>query len=157
MSVTLSRPARGITVALMDETDRQLGPAVVSPPTPAGPTCFDLRGPCLLPPGTVVRCTVDVADGTTYILEHPVDRRRGFHAFLHADALLPVTPVATLVGLEPADQARLAERFPWLRPPAKVAGSCCDDAEVLQMLRDEFDVDPDDIDETLVEQLRGRA
>lgn len=107
-----------------------------------------------MPPGTVVRCTVDVDGGPALVLEQQVDRRRGLHAFLHADALLPVSSDARPSVLDKRSVGRLTRVFPWLSPTPPEP--CCDD-DLLQMLKDEFDVDPDDVDDALVDQLRGRT
>jgi len=151
----------GLTVALVTESGRCLGPLVVIPPTSGRCFVAEVRGPETMPPGTVIEATVDTEEGETLHTTLGVDPRNGLHAFLHADGRLPLesNPVGT--ALSRKELQRLATHFPWVR-------GCCTKAEeadaappeeegsdpLVDMLKNEFDIDPDDLDDELLEALR---
>lgn len=154
-------------MALVGEDGRALGPLVVQPIDGATTYTFDLRGPCDMPPGTVVRCVADVEGGGAIEEVLVIDRRRGLHAFLHADARLPVTSKARGEGLSRTERRRLAAAFPWVctnavpadPPPVVTPIEPNEDPtlspDVLSMLRDDFGVELDEIDEDLTGLLRS--
>lgn len=142
---------RGMTVGLWSEDDKPLGPAVVAPPGVDGAWEAEVYGPSPLPPGTMVRCVADAAEKGELVYWLGVDRRRGLHAFMHADARLPVESHARGAAMSEAEINRLALAFRWVRPEPEVrargAGPCMG-AElppgVADLLRDEFGVDLDE-------------
>jgi hypothetical protein len=147
---------RGLTVGLWGEDDKPLGPAVVAPADVEGMWEAELAGPATLPPGTLVRCMADVDGGAPVVQWLGVDRRRGLHAFLHADGRLPVDSSATGAALDAKEVARLARAFPWVRPeppspmPTEAAAAPAEDdgltPELRALLRDEFGVDDADLE-----------
>ena len=144
----------GITLGLVAEDGRLLGPQMVA--SGGEESCFiaELGGPCLLPPGTVVRCVADYADGRSEEATVRLDRRSGLHAFLHADARLPVLSRVTGESLTRNERRRFGGSYPWV----SVCDTCVDPAakdDLLSMLKDEFDVDPDDLDDDLRAMLEG--
>jgi hypothetical protein len=151
---------RGLTVGLWGEDDKPLGPAMVAPAGTDRVWDVELAGPSPLPPGTLVRCMADVDGGAPMVYWLGVDRRRGLHAFLHADGRLPVDSDCVGSALGPKDIARLAAAFPWVRAEAPTVDaapeddgahdgpSAADDGltpELRAMLREEFGVDDDDL------------
>lgn len=150
---------RGLTVGLWGEDDKPLGPAVVAPPDIDGAWEAELAGPVPLPPGTLVRCMADLEDGTPLVYWLGVDRRRGLHAFLHADGRLPVESSCSLAALASREVNRLARAFPWVRPEVvPAAPKAAADAHVVddgippelrEMLKDEFGIDVDAFDDDL--------
>ncbi|MDP2315653.1 MAG: hypothetical protein Q8P41_22335 [Pseudomonadota bacterium] len=154
------RPS-GLTVGLWGEDDKPLGPAVVAPAGIDGVWEAELAGPVTLPPGTLVRCMADMEDGTPVVYWLGVDRRRGLHAFLHADGRLPVESDSSCAALAAKEIVRLARAFPWVRPdpppPTAPCGARRTVAEALaaelgedtlspelrDLLKDEFGVDVD--------------
>ncbi len=153
---------RGLTVGLWGEDDKPLGPAVVAPPGVEGAWEAELAGPTPLPPGTLVRCMADVDGGSPMVYWLGVDRRRGLHAFLHADGRLPVESECAGAALATREVDRLANAFPWVRPeppPAtpKAARTCVDlpsdedplSPELRALLKEEFGVDVDNDDELM--------
>lgn len=154
---------RGLTVGLWGEDDKPLGPAVVAPEGVDGVWEAELAGPMPLPPGTLVRCMADVEGASPMVYWLGVDRRRGLHAFLHADGRLPVESSAAGAALDAKEVAQLAAAFPWVRPAAPPRAECGaveadepgfpeDDGiapELRQLLREEFGVDDADMKEFL--------
>lgn len=141
---------RGLTVSLVAENGRPLGPAVVAPADIGVCWVADIRGPPHLPPGTIVRAT---ADGEWGVVQEEigVDPRRGLHAFLHADARLPLDNKPRGAALSGKETARLGRLFPWMcgcAPPTPV-----DEDEVSALLR-EMGVNPGEVDPDLVAELR---
>jgi hypothetical protein len=147
---------RGLTVGLWGENDAPLGPAVVAPPGVAGVWEVEVAGPCPLPPGTLIRCVADIEESAPMVLWLGVDRRRGLHAFLHADGRLPVESSGVAAALGRREVERLAVAFPWIQPPpcqAPASNEVAQPAEeeedtslppdVREMLRDDFGVDLD--------------
>lgn len=138
----------GLTVGLWGEDDKPLGPAVVAPAGVDGLWEAELAGPMALPPGTMVRCVADVDAPAPVVYWLAVDERVGLHAFLHADARLPVGSVAKGRAVEAKELTRLAGAFPWLQPArAPCAGSVADPdipEELKDLLREEFGVDLDE-------------
>jgi hypothetical protein len=126
-------------------------------------TCFEaeLGGPNQLPAGTQVRCVADVEGGEPVRAAVGVDRRRGLHAFLHADARLPAEPMPTGCALAQADAERLARVFPWVCPAREEAraepppGEPGLPEDLLAMLRDDFDVDVDEMSDEVLDFMRG--
>ena len=111
--------ASALTIGLVDESGRELGPAMVAP-APVERCCLvELNGPADLPPGTVVRCVADRSAGPPLQEEVGVDARRGLHAYLNADARLPLISRAEFQAVEGEDYERLVSVLPWLR-----AGCC---------------------------------
>lgn len=150
---------RGLTVGLWGEDDKPLGPAVVAPADVGGVWEAELAGPSPLPTGTLVRCMADVDGGAPVVYWLGVDRRRGLHAFLHADGRLPVDSSASGSALGAKELALLARAFPWVRaeappaPPRAAAPEADRDEddgltpELRALLRDEFGVDDADLQE----------
>lgn len=146
------RELAGLTVSLVTESGRALGPSVVAPEG-AGPCWIaELRGPPQLPPGTVVRAVAEV-DGSVIAKEVGVDPRRGLHAFLHADARLPVETEVKGAALTAREANRLGKVFPWVCGCGPPAGADAGGDDLDAMLR-EFDIDPADLDEALLGALR---
>lgn len=144
------RAVRGLTVSLVAENGRVLGPSVVAPQDIGSCWVADLRGPPHLPPGTVVRAT---ADGEWGVLteEIGVDPRRGLHAYLHADARLPLEGKPRGAALSDRETTLLGRIFPWMCGCGPAAAAKDDEVEAL--LR-EMGVDPGDVDPDLVAELR---
>lgn len=137
-------PVRGVTAGLMAEDGRPLGPAVVMPGSALRVFEMELRGPCALPAGTVVRCTADPLEGPTLVDDFPTHARQGLHAFLHADVRLPVESIGKWGEIGKAERKQLSRLLPWLAPaPAPKDFDCPDslDKDLLRMLREDFDVD----------------
>lgn len=156
----------GLTVALMSESGRLLGPAVVVPRGTRGCMTAELRGPTPLPLGTLMVATADTQEGATFQVAVPVDTRRGLHAFLHADGRLPLETNPSGSALSRRELTKLAVRFPWVKPccegaeGAAVGGGGAhsspqqEDADQLRaMLQNEFDIDPEDIPDELTDEL----
>lgn len=156
VDVPCERAISGLTLALYGEEGRPLGPLVVQPVSGGGTFTVDLRGPCSLPPGTVVRCVADIEGGGAIEETLPVDRRRGLHAFMHADARLPLSSRVRGEGFSNGERRRLQGAFPWLaaceaaEAPPPVAET---EPDLVSLLRDEFGVDVGD--EELRELLKG--
>ncbi len=140
----------GLTVSLVNEQGRAIGLPVVAPEE-AG-RCWDaeIMGPAQLPPGTVVRAVAEL-DGCMVEEEVSVDARRGMHAFLHADARLPLENDPRGSAMTARESALLGKVFPWVCGCATDVPSPEDDLDA--MLR-EFDIDPADLDEALLGALR---
>lgn len=147
----------GLAVGLWGENDAPLGPTVVAPHGFEGPWEPELAGPSPLPPGTMVRCVADIEASAPLVYWLGLDARRGLHAFMHADARLPVVSTATGRAVGSDERARLAVAFPWLQgrgvasePDAEAdePGARADDPslppDLKDLLRDEFGVDLDD-------------
>lgn len=152
-------PISGLTLGLFGDDGRALCPQIVAPGGEEGCFIAELGGPCTLPHGTVVTCVADLADGRELRTTTSVDRRRGLHAFLHGDAKLPLVSRAEFESLTSREQRRIGHSFPWVSTcrtcSAPVAAN---DDDLMAMLREEFDVDPDDLDEDLLSMLgRGDA
>ncbi|MEN9785363.1 MAG: hypothetical protein RLZZ299_627 [Pseudomonadota bacterium] len=154
----------GLTVGLYDADGRPLGPGVVCPVPDAAeaPHVWDVEvgGPARLPAGTVLQCLVDVDGREAACVRVGVGRRRGVHAWLHADARLDVpsdTPSTRALSAE----ARKALAHAWsclaVDPEAAPSGGEPDlppaegeaDGSLLDLLRDEFGVDVDEMAEDL--------
>ena len=148
----------GLTVGLVAESGAALGPAVVAAGPHGDDVLVELRGPCTLQPGTFVRCVAHGGEGATDTFEIGLDRRHGLHAYLHADGRLPVDSRVVGASLSPAETERLARVFPWILgcpdddAPAAPPGVPGD--ELLDMLREEFDVDVDELDEETRDSLK---
>ena len=161
---------RGVTVGLVSETGKALGPAMVAPPEglepdpdaergTRHPSSFvaELSGPCPLPGGTVVRCTIDTACGV-WVQEFPLDPRRGLQAFLFGDSPLSVDSLEQGVGLSRTEMRQLAKTFAWLGPcaaPVPPPESESED-ETLKMLAEDFGVDVSELDPELRAALCGK-
>lgn len=149
---------RALTVGLWNEAGRPLGPAVVVPLDPSGAHEAELRGPPALPAGSRVVATADDDDGGTHQYVLGLDTRRGLHAFLHADARLRIETDPAGSALSRKEKARLGRHFPWLldccTPPEPSEARGGGDDDLLDMLRKEFDVDPDDVSDALLDELR---
>jgi hypothetical protein len=174
---------RGVTVGLWGPDGRPLAPGVVLPVVRgAGPSLLEaeLGGPAELPAGSEVRCLVDV-EGEPHPLVTclGVDRRRGLAAWLHADARLHVQAGAPAAApLVPREVCALALAWPGVfgegeptgpTGPASPRTACGPETEpvhvtqresdpiepddLLSVLRDEFGVDVDDLDEGLRDVL----
>lgn len=162
----------GLTVGLWGEDDKPLGPAVVAPAGTVGAWEAEVAGPVPLPSGALVRCMADFDEHPSCVYWLGVDRRRGLHAFLHADGRLPVESDCGGEALSLKDIGRLARAFPWVCPEPPVVVGCGarrtvaealaadlgEDAlspELRELLKDEFGVDVDAEDDGLVDFLRG--
>lgn len=155
----------GLTVGLWGEDGRPISPTVVVPAGCASGFVAELAGPAELPPGTHVRAFADMEDGTLLEGQVGVHRRTGLHAFLHGDLNLHLTPAPNGAALNRVELARLARVHPWVAPdapsapesrspPAPPAGL---PEDVLDMLRHDFDVDVDDMDDDLIAALHREA
>lgn len=144
----------GLRVGLVGDDGRRLGPQLVAPG--GQESCFiaEVKGPCTLPHGTVIEAVADLLGGGESRALLAVDRRRGLHAFLHADGRLPVQSQAEFESLTRREQARLGQHVPWLgrcEACSTAPGGGQDD--LLAMLREEFDVDPAELDDDLLAML----
>jgi hypothetical protein len=101
-------------VGLVGEDGHPLGPAVVAGPVERGSFTVDVRGPCALPPGAVARVTLDVAGEEPITHDLLLAERRGLHAWLRADARLPVESRAEFADLSRTERRRLAAVWCWL-------------------------------------------
>jgi hypothetical protein len=164
IEVPHDEPVVGLTVGLWGEDGRPLAPSVVVPHGGGGTVEAELGGPAALPAGAEVRCIADWSTGESVVVTIGTDRRRGLHAFLHGDLRLPVSsdePTASALTQE--DVARLARAYPWLAdrsagvtaPTAAPSPASPPSDDLLDLLRDEFGVDVDDMDEDLAATLRG--
>jgi len=142
---------KGVTMGLLSENGKPLGPAQVAPPEGRHSFTVELSGPCQLPAGAVVRCTIDTECGI-WIKDFPLDQRRGLHAFLHADARLPVDSSEPIRALSAGERGRLTELLPWMAHTPKAAGCCEGSGDLIGMLKD-FGVDVDALDSGLKETL----
>jgi hypothetical protein len=80
-----------------------------------------------------------------------VDRRRGLHAFLHADQRVDLLPAPKGAAMTRDETRRLARAFPWMArtPPAEeVAAPPADDLR--SMLKD---LGVEDVDEEFIREL----
>ena len=150
----------GLTAGLLTEDGRPLGPAVLAQAPEGTELVVDVRGPCSLPQGTVLRVTLDVVGESPITHDLLVARRRGLHAWLHADAKLTVESDHQLVGLTHGNRRLLANEWCWIAPPGDEMGanSACVDAlpdDMADLLRD-MGVDVEEISSELRDQLRGR-
>lgn len=152
-----------LTIGLVTEDGKPLGPALVTPMEGAGELTLVLAGPCTLPSGAQVRCTVDLqadAESTvgnqTVIEEFSVDQRHGVHAYLHGDGLLGVESTERGTALTPDELCNLSARFPWIyqKPKPQKTACCEEDDNLLSMLRDEFGVETDGEEEELLRTLK---
>jgi hypothetical protein len=149
----------GLTLGLYDDEGRALGASVVAPAGVGSGFAAALSGPCSLPPGSRVRCVADLADGTALELELPADARQGLEAYVRGEPRVHLVSRAELRALAPAEIAALGAGFPWLAacgsapgPTPTPAAAPVDD--VCAMLRDDFGIDPDDLDPDLVGALK---
>lgn len=142
---------RGLTVGLWGEHGRPLAPFVVAPHDIGGAWVAEISGPAELPAGTEVRCLADIEGAAPMIACLGVDRRHGLHAYLHAEKRLAVDTRPRGSTLTESETERLARAFPWLVS----VGKCepCGD-ELLDLLRDEFGVDIDDVDDAALKFLK---
>ena len=146
------RSLAGLTVSLVNEQGRAIGLPVVAPEEAGRCWVAELSGPAQLPPGTVVRAVAE-QDGCVVASEVGVDARRGMHAFLHADARLPLESDPKGTAMTAREASRLGAVFPWVCGcPSDVPGPDGED-ELDAMLR-EFDIDPADLNEALLGALR---
>jgi hypothetical protein len=159
---------RGLTVGLWREDGRPLAPSVVAPTGVSGAWEAELGGPCNLPAGAELRCIADIDGGEPLVVTLGVDLRRGLHAFLHADQRLRGEPTPKPSAVTPSELDRLAHAFPWVcptKPDACEAGGRLRDesadvpagapSDLLDMLKNDFGVDLDDVDEELLAHMRG--
>ncbi len=149
---------RGLTIGLVAEDGRPLGPAVVAQADGSGVVSADVRGPCTLPPGTVARVVLDLEGEPPVVHELLVDRRRGLHAWMHADARLEVGSTAEVAPLAASDARALARVFCWLSPEesAEAADCGCPPPEMADLLA-ECGVDVNDISADLAQHLRATS
>jgi hypothetical protein len=148
---------QGLTVGLWGEDGRPLAPSVVVPHVGAGVIEAEVGGPAALPAGTEVRCIADVVGAEPITVAVGTDRRRGLHAFLHADLRLPVSSNELApMTLGRQDKERLARAYPWVAPGRVAVADPPAADDVLSMLRDDFGVDLDDMDEDLLAALKDR-
>lgn len=162
----------GLTVGLWGEDDKPLGAAVVAPAGTTGAWEAEVAGPVPLPPGALVRCMADFEENNSCVYWLGVDRRRGLHAFLHADGRLPVDSDCTGTALSIKEVARLAQAFPWVRPEPPPVAECgtrrtvaealAEDLgedtlspELRELLKDEFGVDVDAEDDELLDFIKS--
>jgi len=163
---------RGLTVGLWGEDEKPLGAAVVAPAGVEDVWEAEVAGPMPLPPGALVRCMADMEDGTPLVYWLGVDRRRGLHAFLHADGRLPVESTVTGAALSPKEISRLSRAFPWMCAERTPTGDCAGKRTVAQtlaedlgedtlspelrdLLKEDFGVDVDaDDDDELIEFMK---
>jgi hypothetical protein len=149
-------------VGLWGEDGKPLGPSVVAPPCLTDVWDAELAGPSQLPPGTQVRCIADLEGEAPRVCWLGVDRRRGLHAFLHADGRLPLESTCAGAALARREVARMARAFPWLLP----APGCCVPTvtpdpkpeiapDLRDMLKDEFGVDVDAMDDDELDFMKG--
>ncbi len=169
VQVELDFAPEAMTIGLVSEDGKPLGPAMVAPPDGKNAVIAELSGPCQLPAGAVVRCVVDTHCGC-WMQEFPVDERRGIHAFLMGDTPLVVESEEKGVGLELSQIRKLFHSFPWLKKEKKKAARwapasaeqdlsaplaaqpCCED-DLLRMLQEDFGVEGDE--EELLRSLRS--
>ena len=167
--VELDFAPEAMTIGLVSEDGKPLGPAMVAPPDGKNAVIAELSGPCQLPAGAVVRCVVDTHCGC-WMQEFPVDERRGIHAFLMGDTPLVVESEEKGVGLELSQIRKLSQSFSWLKKEKKKAARwepasaeqdlsiplaaqpCCED-DLLRMLQEDFGVEGDE--EELLRSLRS--
>lgn len=143
------RGVSGLTLGLVSEDGRLLGPQLVASVGSQACVVAELAGPCALPSGTVVRCVADYEDGNEVETTLLVDRRRGLHAFLHADSRIDLVSRAIPETMTRREKNRLGARFPWASPcPACTAPEPPAD-DLYALLKDEFDIDPDALDDDL--------
>ncbi len=151
----LGERPRGLTIGLVSGSGRPLGPAVV------GPVEFEswvaeLRGPGTLPSDAVVRATMDGASGELVEATVPVRARKGVHAWLHADHVLPLAARPKPSALTKKETSRLAAALGWLcgcpeNDPPRPANGCPD--ELASLLAD-FDVDAATLDAETIARMR---
>jgi hypothetical protein len=151
---------QGLTVVLWGEDGKPLGPAVVAPANTPAVWEVELAGPVPLPPGTQVRCMADIDGAAPEVCWLGVDRRRGLHAFLHADGRLQVDSTCDGAALVPREVELLARAFPWVRAvPVPTCGTAArpvtpgDELSpaLRDLLKDEFGVDVDALDDDLLD------
>lgn len=152
VSLELGFCPRGVTMGLVSEDGKPLGPAQVAPPEGQRSFTVELSGPCQLPAGAVVRCVIDTECGL-WTKDFPIDQRRGLQAFLYADARLPVESSEPIRALSGEERGRLSELLPWLARAPEAPGCCGGGDDVLGMLR-EVGVDVDELEDGLREALR---
>ena len=134
----------GFTVGLVGEDGVPLGPAVVAAQD-AGPDWrLEVRGPCTLPPGAIVRVVLHGDGRDVMIFDTVVARRTGLHAWLSANAQLPLVSRAEFEALDRGARKRLAARWCWLQPQSE-AGACSPLTAEAQDLLSEMGVDVDDV------------
>lgn len=159
-----------LTIGLVSEDGKPLGPAMVAPPDGRSSVIAELGGPCQLPAGARVRCMVDTHCGC-WMQEFSLDERRGLHAWLKGDTPLVVESNERGLGLDAGHIRRLSNHFAWLKkstkkepcwapasvteelPPPSTA-PCCED-DLLKMLQEDFGVDLDESE--LLRTLRHTA
>lgn len=148
---------RGLTVGLWGEDDRPISPAVVAPSDVEDSFVAELSGPRELPPGTQVRAVADVEGGMLVEGSVGVHLRVGLHAYLHGDLHLDLSPLPTGAAVTTAERKQLAAAYPWMCACRRdQAGKPETEADLFDVLREEFDVDVDEMDDELVRMLRSR-
>jgi hypothetical protein len=153
-------PLSGLTVGLLSDDGRPLGPAVVAPVPEGSEVVVDVRGPCSLPQGATLRVTIDVSGEGPVTHDLRVARRRGIHAWLHADSCLSVESSGKFVGLSLAQRRLAGKEWCWLAPADDEPGCtpCASESlpdEMAELLRD-FGVDVDELSPELAGQLKAR-
>jgi hypothetical protein len=168
-------PLSSITVGLVDETGRNLGAAVVEQGPFGAVAEVAVRGPCSLPAGTRAQVILQV-EGEGSVVHHlRVARRSGLHAWLHADARLPLESRAEFADLSNSERRRLGDALCFLVPASAAEAGCgCEESVVdpvssptpppkkgcvaddLMDLLGDLGVDTGDLAADFVQQLRGR-
>lgn len=143
-------PLAGLTLGLHDEDGRPLGASVVAPAGVQPGYVAALGGPCSLPPGAVVRCVADLASGQAEEAELSLDAHHGLDAFVRGEHRLRLVSHGSFRALSEPELEALGAAFPCLGPRAEDGPA----DDVRTMLRDEFGVDPDDLDPDLVDALK---
>jgi hypothetical protein len=143
-----------LTIGLVSEDGRCLGPAVVTRPGASDELVVELSGPCTLPGGARLRCILDTPSGSS-TEELCLDPRQGLHAYLHGDGQIPVESTETGVAISKEALCRLSAALPWLyRKPAPSKNCGCPEEELLSMLKDDFGVELDEEEDEFLKSLR---
>lgn len=146
----------GVTVGLWDEDGRPLSPAVVLPADAGCVFDADLGGPEQLPPGARVRAVADLDDGGVLESSIAVHKHAGLHAYLRGELKMTMEPAPKGAALTTKEIQGLARVFPWMRPPSEevpVRPTSMGD-DLLDMLREDFDVDVEGMDDELLRTLK---
>ncbi|MSQ01484.1 MAG: hypothetical protein EXR71_06280 [Myxococcales bacterium] len=133
---------RGFTVGLVGEDGVPLGPAIVAAPDAGPEWLLEVRGPCTLPPGAIVRVILHGDGRDVTISDVVVARRRGLHAWLSAHAQLPLGSRAEFEPLKSEDRLRLAARWCWMQADS---APCSPLSAEAQDILSEMGVDVDDV------------
>ena len=162
VSLPAGHAVGGLTVGFVGEDGRALGPAVVAPEGCASSVEVEVRGPCRLPAGAVARVVVHGARGEATTHETVLAQRAGLHAWLKADARLPVVSRSEPRALTAAEVRELADRWCWFGGDTPCADSEADSGaealpDDLRSMLDEFGVNADDLSEEVAVSLLGRT